>query len=279
MKKADWAAIKSPYQAGVKSVRELARDFNVSEAAIRQHATKEGWKRKQVAPATKKVRTVTAKQDAKCEVRSQEVRSAGEDLTLKMEAFCQAYMANGGNATQAYRSSYDTRAEPEICSTRAKELMADSRITVRIGALREAAAVVAIVEEADVLREMARIALSDIGELFDLDGNAIPIHKLPRHVRAAIASVKISRSSSEDGESATIVSEIKYWDKNSAAEKLMKHLGSFEKDNKQRAGIFDKLPATEVKRIKDRLIALRESTGRPVMAGQPVAGNASRAAH
>ena len=65
------------------------------------------------------------------------------------------------------------------------------------------------------------------GRLFDEEGTLIPVHKLPPEVRAAIASIEF------DVETGS-VKKLRFWDKNSAIEKAMKHLGLFERDNNQR---------------------------------------------
>ncbi len=45
-----WEIIEHEYVEGEKSVREIGREHNISEGAIRQHATKQGWKRKKDLP-------------------------------------------------------------------------------------------------------------------------------------------------------------------------------------------------------------------------------------
>lgn len=52
----DWTDVENRYRTGVESLRAIARDYEISEAAIRQRAAKEGWERdltKRVAIATK----------------------------------------------------------------------------------------------------------------------------------------------------------------------------------------------------------------------------------
>lgn len=201
-------------------------------------------------------------------------------LTQKQEEFCLAYMKNGGNASAAYRTVFDTSnwADKSVWE-RASVMLLRPDVASRIAVLREAAATIAEVSEAQVIAETANLALSDIGDLFDAKGQLIPLAELPRSVRAAIASVKIVERKTEigatpDGKTVTrvFVSEVKLWDKNSALEKLMKHMGSFEKDNRQRAGIFDKLAKGEVELIVARLKQL----ARPVLAGQLVGPSTSR---
>lgn len=203
---------------------------------------------------------------------------ATKPLTPKQEAFCLAYMANGGNATDAYRASYNAAGmKDKTIWEKSSVLLADGKVAARIKELRDAAAAAAVLTEAQVLSEAARIGLSDIAELFEDTGRLKPIHNISPAARAAIASVEVEQRKERDGDTVEYytVTKVKLWDKNAALEKLMKHLGMFERDNKQRAGIFDQLPKDEVERIVERLRAI----GRPELAGPALAGSASRFTH
>lgn len=75
------------------------------------------------------------------------------------------------------------------------------------------------------LREAARLAYSDIGELFDDQGRLLPIKQWPDHIRAAVSSTKTRKynADSGDGKQEDIV-ELKLWDKPRNLELLFKHL-------------------------------------------------------
>ena len=58
------------------------------------------------------------------------------NLTPKQERFCQLYIELG-NASEAYRQSYDaSKMKPETINTKAKELLNNGKITVRIEELK-----------------------------------------------------------------------------------------------------------------------------------------------
>lgn len=57
----------------------------------------------------------------------------------------------------------------------------------------------------DVLQEVARVAFSDVGELFDEHGHLRAIDELPDHVVAAIASIEIVRRRRPAEQHATVV--------------------------------------------------------------------------
>ena len=76
------------------------------------------------------------------------------------------------------------------------------------------------------LREVARLAYSDVGELFDEHGNLRPVHELPDHLAAAIASIAIVKRRLTAGDNAThIIQTVRFWDKPKALEMVLKYLG------------------------------------------------------
>jgi phage terminase small subunit len=74
-----------------------------------------------------------------------------------------------------------------------------------------------------LIEEAARLAFSDIRKVFTKDGALVAIHELDDATAAAISSVKVVTTGR--GEEVEYVREIRLWDKNSAIEKLIKHLG------------------------------------------------------
>lgn len=59
-------------------------------------------------------------------------------LTIKQEKFCQLYIENGGNATEAYRGAYNTEnMKPETIHVKACELLKSDKVAVRIKELQE----------------------------------------------------------------------------------------------------------------------------------------------
>lgn len=56
-------------------------------------------------------------------------------LTQKQENFCLKYV-ECGNASEAYRHAYNSKAKPESVHVRASELMSDSKVSVRIQELK-----------------------------------------------------------------------------------------------------------------------------------------------
>ena len=155
-------------------------------------------------------------------------------LTPKQETFCLEYLKTG-NASEAYRRAYNAeKMGRDTINTKAKDLLANGRITARLAELRAPVVEETKVELSRVVKEIARIAFFDPRKMLNEDGTPKPIHELDDDTAAAIAGIKVRHTRSEDGETAAII-EYKIADKNSASDKLMKHLGGYEKDNRQKS--------------------------------------------
>lgn len=146
-------------------------------------------------------------------------------LTAKQEAFCVAYMT-ADNASDAYRAAYNTsKMKMESVNRLAFSLLQDIKITSRIAELRAQCAEKAGVTVVEWLKESWRLSRSDVRNILHPDGKLKMLHELDDETAAAIASVKINAAGDV---------EYKFWDKNSALEKVGRHLGAFAKDNKQK---------------------------------------------
>jgi phage terminase small subunit len=157
--------------------------------------------------------------------------------------FVEAYISNGGNATQAAISAgYSARS----AGTQGYNLLKHPDIVSRIA--ERSAKTIQIAQQNTLLtiervqQEIARLAFSNAKGLFRPDGSMIPVHELDDDMSAAIASVEVRTEASgtseddEDGESETRVlstRKVKLWEKVSALNLAARHLGMFEKDNAQ----------------------------------------------
>jgi len=149
-------------------------------------------------------------------------------LTPRQEAFARA-VAEGKSQAEAYREAYP-RSEswkPSSVWEKASALMANVKVSSRVAELRAEVAKASQIETVQVVKELARVALSDVRQVFHADGRIKSPHELDDATAAAVASLEFDP---EGG------FKVKLWDKNSAADKLMKHLGAYEKDNKQGGG-------------------------------------------
>ena len=76
------------------------------------------------------------------------------------------------------------------------------------------------------LREAARLAYSDVRQLFDENGKMLPIKQWPDGLAAAIGGVEVVRRNVDSNDDHTDdVIKIKVWDKPKNLELLFKHMG------------------------------------------------------
>lgn len=147
-------------------------------------------------------------------------------ITLKQEIFAHEYVKNGGNASEAYRATYNTgRMKPRTIWRNSHELLKNNKVATMVADLRSELNRELQISAAQTLKEIARIAFSDIRRLFDENGNLKNIADLDDDTAAAIASIDVVTTGS--GDKIQCVTKIRFWDKNSAMEKLGKHFRMF----------------------------------------------------
>lgn len=149
------------------------------------------------------------------------------ELTPAQEAFAGA-VASGMTQAEAYRQAYpkSLKWKDKTVWSRASELMAKGEVSGRVKELAKLAAERNEVTVERVLKEMARLAFFDIRKLVNSDGTPRALHELDDDTAAAIAGLEVVRVGNAmigEGE----VLKFKIADKNSALEKLAKHLQMF----------------------------------------------------
>jgi phage terminase small subunit len=148
----------------------------------------------------------------------------------RKKLFASAFLANGGNQTQAaIAAGYKAGAAAEKAGYR---LSKDVQVIARIAAGRERAGQKAELTAERTLKEVARLAYFDPRKLYKPDGTLKAVHELDDDTAAAVSAVEIDEIKA-DGAVIGQTRKIKHWDKNQALEKAMKHLGLYEKDNRQ----------------------------------------------
>lgn len=171
-------------------------------------------------------------------------------ISAKDQAFADLYRAGPpelrGNSTACYKHlnpacSYDT-ARANGCTTLAK-----ASIQAYLLAKRNAISDNADLTEERIMREVGRVAMSDVREIFTEQGNLKRIDQLPDDIAAAVSSVKVvtrGKKTADGDDEVEYVHEIKLADKGPALDKLMKWKGLYSEDNKQRSPLADLPPET-----------------------------------
>jgi hypothetical protein len=79
------------------------------------------------------------------------------------------------------------------------------------------------------LREMARLAYSDVRSIFDAEGKLLPVQDWPDELAAAVGGIEVVKRNVDSGDGKIDdVIKIKVWDKPKALEMIAKHLNLFK---------------------------------------------------
>lgn len=157
-------------------------------------------------------------------------------LTARQSRFVDEYLIDL-NATQAaIRAGYSAKG----ANATAARLLANVSIQAAIQERMKKREERTEITQDRVLQELARIGFADLREVFTNTGNLRRPEEWSNALGAAVSSVEVvvrpSGEFDEDGRpQVEHVHKIKLWDKNSALEKIARHLGMFAD-----AGVGDK---------------------------------------
>lgn len=142
-------------------------------------------------------------------------------LSLKRRRFV-AELAKDANQTRAaIRAGYS----PKTAKQQGSRLLTNADVRDAVQTTVEKVLEDADVTAVEILRELRRLALSDVRTLFDAQGNLKPLHTLTDAQAAAIASFEVIIKSATGGDGVVgRVLKVKCWDKVKALELLAKHL-------------------------------------------------------
>ncbi len=136
-------------------------------------------------------------------------------LTPKQQRFVEEYLVDL-NATQAAtRAGYSARTARQ----QGDRLLSNVDIAAAVASGRDVQSRRTGITAERVIKELASLAFSDPRKLLNPDGSFKPMQEWDAEAVAAVASIEFN---SYGG-----ISKVRMWDKNSALEKLGKHLGLY----------------------------------------------------
>lgn len=171
-----------------------------------------------------------------------------DGLTPKQAAFVREYLVDL-NATQAaIRAGYSAKTAAEM----GFENLNKPQIRDAVSKSQQARAERVEVKADDVLRELLKLARSDVRKMFTTGGSLLPVHELDDDTAAAVSSIEVvtSRIPGTDPVEVEYTSKIKLWDKKGSLELLGRHLKLFT----------DKVEVDVGDALADRIKAARERT-------------------
>ena len=130
------------------------------------------------------------------------------------------------NVTEAAKRA---GASPRSAHVTGSRWLKNAKVQQKIQELQKRAEDEAVVCAADVIRELARIALCDIREAFNDDGTLKPIKDMPANVRRAISGFDVDESADMglDGKVVKVLrkqtKKVRFWNKGDALNTLAKH--------------------------------------------------------
>lgn len=146
--------------------------------------------------------------------------TSAKKLNPKQQRFVDEYLVDL-NATQAaIRAGYSKKTAASVGAENLRKPQVAAAITAAQAARSERTHIT----QDDVLRELARIGLSDLRQAFDVDGKLLLPKHWPDDFARAVSSVEVVTKNLGEG-MVEYVAKLRMWDKNSALEKVAKHLG------------------------------------------------------
>lgn len=164
-------------------------------------------------------------------------RAPKEQTEARIRNFIENYIATGNAKDSAIAAGYSPKSAAAIGCQLAKR----PDVVQAMKARQEVLARKFELQTDDVLRELSAIVHFDPRRLFDEVGGLIRIKDLPEDVAKAIAGIDVAIKM--EGKDVIRVMKLRFADKNAAIEKAMKHLGLFERDNKQQTNAMTELLA------------------------------------
>ena len=161
--------------------------------------------------------------------RADKAGTSSQAAADRKKLFAEAYIANGGNASEAAKSAGYSAKTAGAAGCR---LLKDVEVKAILDARQTALANKYELTAEAIIKSIAQELHFDPVHLFRDDGSVKPVSEMDADTRMALVSIETLQMG--DPESPAIIRKIKWAGKDRAREQAMKHLGMFEKDNGQK---------------------------------------------
>ena len=145
------------------------------------------------------------------------------ELQPKQRRFVQEYLVDLNAHQAALRAGYSPASAQRI----GLDLLSKNHVAAAINWAKAEQARRTEITADRVLQESARLAFLDIRQLYDEQGNLLPLSQWPEEAAAAVAGIdSVQQYERVDGEKvpAAVLKKIRFWSKPSQLELLAKHL-------------------------------------------------------
>jgi phage terminase small subunit len=146
-------------------------------------------------------------------------------LTRKQRTFADAYLLTGNKRASAIKAGVSPKSAGTIAARMCTNVNIMNYLAQRRGVIAKKLEDDYCISMDILLRELAAIAFFDIGKMYDDNGVLLPIHKMDKMTRRAIASFDTKEIVDSDGALIVRVTKIRTASKLAAIELLGRHLG------------------------------------------------------
>lgn len=161
-------------------------------------------------------------------------------LTTKQAKFVDEYLIDMAAGQAAERAGYSPKNRDPIAS----QLLKKPQIQAALREKRQLQSARTNITADRVLLEVARRSFFDPRKLFNADGSPKDITELDDDTVAALDGIDVQEVYSGSGQDRVFVGYVKKYrlaNKDNSLDKLMKHLGLYEKDNAQKSDAIQNL--------------------------------------
>ena len=163
-------------------------------------------------------------------VRADKAGTSKQAAVDRKKLFAEAYIANGGNASEAAKSAGYAESSAGVTGCR---LLKDAQVRLILDERQSALANKYELTAEAIIKSIAQELHFDPANLFNEDGSVKSLVEMDADTRMALVSIETLQLGGPEGPA--IIRKIKWATKHQAREQAMKHLGMFEKDNGQKA--------------------------------------------
>lgn len=154
-----------------------------------------------------------------------------DSVAARRHKFVEAYIKNGGNATEAAKIAGFSEKTADQQGSR---LLKDVNVSAAIAERMKAIATKYELDTELVIKSLVQELRFDPACLYNENGSLKKITELDEDTRAALTGIEVNKIGGDDSE-LIVTHKVRWSPKQHAREQAMKHLGMFEKDNKQKA--------------------------------------------
>lgn len=160
-------------------------------------------------------------------------------LSPKQESYCQNYVICGNQST-AYRLAYDAEyMNSNVVAVEACRIHKDPNISLRISEIQHEAYQRNKPTIDKLVQTLAGMVDFDPASMFDEEtGAMLDVRKMPLSTRKLISQFDVDEIGFGENVIGT-TKKVRLYNKLDAVEKLMKHLGGYEKDNFQKQPVLN----------------------------------------